>query len=268
MQNYHPQTPYLKLETQDGLTILTLSDPKTRNAITNFELIADIKRLCVQLKNDPSAKVLIITGQDPVFSSGGNIKEMSARKGMFAGSPEELKDNYKKGIQSLTKAIYFLEIPTIAAINGPAIGAGLDLALTCDFRLASTKAILAESFINVGLIPGDGGAYLLSRIVGQAKALELALTGSRLTAHEALDIGLVSQVVDHDQLLEKTKKLAQTILKKSGPALRLTKKLFRKAERASLETILDLSAQYQAQCHFSPEHSAALQTLLNPKTSK
>ena len=117
-------------------------------------------------------------------------------------SPEVIREEYRNGIQRLPKALYNLDVPVIAAVNGPAVGAGLDLSCMCDMRIASEKATFAESFVKVGIVPGDGGAWLLPRVVGMSKASEMAFTGDALDAQEALACGLVSRVVPHERLME------------------------------------------------------------------
>jgi enoyl-CoA hydratase/carnithine racemase len=134
---------------------------------------------------------MILTGAGTVFSSGGNVKDMK-RFTTDAVTPAEIGQWYRTGIQRLPLALQKLEVPSIAAVNGPAIGAGNDLACMCDMRIASTTASFAESFIRVGLIPGDGGAWLLPRVVGLSKAMEMSFTGDPVKADEALAIGLVS----------------------------------------------------------------------------
>ena len=138
----------------------------------------------------------------------------------------------RNGIQRLPKALYNLDVPVIAAINGPAIGAGLDLTCMCDIRIASDKATFAESFVKVGIVPGDGGAWLLPRAVGASKAAEMAFTGEALMAQQALDCGLVSRVVAPDQLMPEALVLARKIAANPGAVLRMTKRLLREGERS------------------------------------
>ena len=121
--------------------------------------------------------MVILTGAGSAFSSGGNVKHMRDKTGMFGGSPAQLRNGYRRGIQRIPLAMMALEVPAIAAVNGPAIGAGCDLTCMCDMRIASERAVFAESFVKVGIIPGDGGAWLLPRAVGMARASEMAFTG-------------------------------------------------------------------------------------------
>jgi enoyl-CoA hydratase/carnithine racemase len=155
-----------------------------------------------------------------------------------------------------------LEAPSIAAVNGPAIGAGCDLACMCDIRIASEKAQFAESFLKLGLVPGDGGAWLLPRIVGTSMAAELTYTGETLDAQRALACGLVSRVVPHEQLLPTARALAARIAGNPPQALRLSKRLLRESQHARLPDILELSAAFQAIVHESADHAEAVRAVL------
>ena len=107
---------------------------------------------------DHDVRAVVLTGAGSAFSAGGNVKDMVDRAGMFGGSPYELRDGYRNGIQRIPLALYHCQVPVIAAVNGPAVGAGCDLTMMCNMRIASTRAWFAESFVNLGIIPGDGGA--------------------------------------------------------------------------------------------------------------
>jgi enoyl-CoA hydratase/carnithine racemase len=161
-----------------------------------------------------------------------------------------------------------LEVPVIAAVNGPAIGAGCDLACMCDIRIASDRAKFAESFVKLGLVPGDGGAWLLPRIVGFSKASEMALTGDMLDSAAALACGLVSQVVPHDQLMVAARELADRIAANPPHAVRMTKRLLREAWRASLASTLEASASAQAICHQTSDHQEAVAAFLEKRPAK
>jgi len=171
--------PFLCVERDGPIVTMTLSRPDERNAISTPQDIEEIRAFCASMQSDPSVKAVIVTGAGSAFCAGGNVKDMRDRRGIFAGSPYDLRNRYRLGIQQIPLALYELEVPTIAAINGPAIGAGLDLACMCDVRIASDSAVFAESFVKLGIVPGDGGAWLLPRIVGNARASLLTLTGAR-----------------------------------------------------------------------------------------
>ena len=165
------------------IAILEFNRDDIRNALTGSNLINDIIETIEFINKNKNISVLIITGQGKAFSAGGNIKEMYKKNSSFSGTVEEIEKKYRYGIQKIPKYMEKIEIPTIAAINGPAIGAGFDLACMCDFRIMSDKAYLAESFINLGIIPGDGGAFFLQRLIGYQKAAELTFTGRKVYAN-------------------------------------------------------------------------------------
>ncbi|MFO8084227.1 MAG: crotonase/enoyl-CoA hydratase family protein [Desulfobacterales bacterium] len=246
----------------NNIAVITLNRPDIRNAISGSKIIEEIEAACTQVNQNMSIKVMILAAADPVFSSGGNIKDMAEKKGMFAGSPADIMENYRRNIQRIPLAIHCVETPTIAAVNGPAIGAGCDLALMCDMRIASERAKFGETFINLGIIPGDGGAYFLPKTVGMARACELSFTGDIIDAKKALKIGLVNDVVAHDQLMAQTRLLAEKIASKPSAALRMTKRLLYMGQKFGLKELLEQSAAYQALCHSSEEHQGALSALL------
>ena len=188
--------------TEDSITTWTLNMPEARNPISGDEVVSRMVDLAAAANADRNVRVVILTGAGSAFSAGGNVKDMVDRVGMFGGNQADIQHGYTSGIQRLTRAIYGCEVPIIAAVNGPAVGAGCDLALMADMRIASESAFFAESFVKLGLIPGDGGAWLLPRAVGAARAAEMAFTGDRVDAATALEWGLVSRVVAADALMD------------------------------------------------------------------
>ena len=207
-------------------------------------------------------RAVVLTGAGSAFSAGGNLKDMQA---LFDRSPAQLREWYRHGVQRLALAVYQLEVPVICAVNGPAIGAGCDLTTMCDIRIASERAAFAESFIKVGLIPGDGGAWLLPRVVGKSMAAEMTYTGRTLDAHEALAIGLVSRVVPHEQLMPQAQALAEQIAEQPGVTLRMAKKLLREGERLDFAPLLELSAGLQALAHKTPQHQEAVNAFVEKR---
>lgn len=244
------------------VAVLTLNRPDIRNALTDNVIIDEIVDVCRRVGEDESIAVLILTGAGSAFSAGGNVKDMANKTGMFAGDPGQIRDNYRKGIQRIPLALYRLEVPTLAAVNGPAIGAGCDLACMCDIRIAGRSARFGETFVSLGLIPGDGGAFFLPRVVGFSKACELAFTSRVIDAPEALRIGLVSEMTPPEKLMERSMEIAMEIARHPAKTLRMAKRLFHFARERTLEETLDLSAAFQALCHHSPEHHAALEAFL------
>jgi enoyl-CoA hydratase/carnithine racemase len=257
-------TSFLKTTRQGAVVTLTMYQPATRNALTGNTAVQEFVDACAAIALDRSVRVVVITGEGPVFCSGGNVKDMQ-KYFTTTIAPEAIREEYRNGIQRLPKALYNLDVPVIAAVNGPAIGAGLDLTCMCDIRIASENASFAESFVKVGIVPGDGGAWLLPRVVGMSKASEMAFTGDMLSAQEALACGLVSRVVPADQLLQSAYALADKIAANPGGVLRMTKRLLREGERSSLESLLELSAAYQALAHTTADHEEAVRAFVEKR---
>lgn len=251
-------TDPLLYEQKDHVVTLTLNRHDTRNAISSDEMVDAIVGACERINGDSSVRVAIITGAGSAFSSGGNVKDMHDKAGMFGGTPPDLRDGYRNGIQRIPMAVSELEVPIIAAVNGAAIGAGCDLTMMCDIRIASEKAIFAESFVKVGLIPGDGGAWFLPRVVGLSRANEMAFTGDQVNAQMALEWGLVSQVVAPDDLMTAANEMAARIAVNPPSALRMTKKLIKESQHAQLESVLEMSASLQALAHQTKDHAEAV----------
>ncbi|QNN56779.1 crotonase/enoyl-CoA hydratase family protein [Diaphorobacter ruginosibacter] len=255
---------FLTIEREGAVLIATMNQPETRNALTGNTAVDEFVKLCDDVRADTGIKVVILTGAGPIFSSGGNVKDM---KRFFddALTPDMIREEYRQGIQRIPNALYQLDVPVICAVNGPAIGAGLDLTCMCDIRIAADTATFAESFVRVGIVPGDGGAWLLPRAVGMAKASEMAFTGEAIDAAEALAFGLVSRVVPGDQLMAEARKLAVRIAANPGAVMRMTKRLLREGEHASLASLLEMSAGYQAIAHKTADHREAVTAFIEKR---
>ncbi|UCE30032.1 MAG: crotonase/enoyl-CoA hydratase family protein [Burkholderiales bacterium] len=251
-------TAFVRFEREDAIVTLTLNRPDERNALSTQEQCDELVDCCERVRTDESVHVVILTGAGSAFSAGGNVKDMRDKRGIAGGTPYQIAQGYQRGIQRIPLALHALEVPTIAAVNGAAVGAGCDLACMCDIRIASDKARFAESFVKLGIIPGDGGAWLLQRAIGYQKAAELSFTGDMIDAQTALELGLVSRVVPHDELMGAARALAQRIAANPGPALRMAKRLLRQAQTARLDETLQLSAALQALAHHTSEHDAAV----------
>jgi enoyl-CoA hydratase/carnithine racemase len=256
---------FLSIERESDVVTVCMNRPETRNALTDPDQMQEFADLCSELRRDSSVKAMILTGAGKAFCAGGNIKDMRDRAGMFAGSPYTLRNNYRDGIQRIPLALYELEIPIIAAVNGAAIGAGLDLACMCDIRLAAQSATFAESFVRLGIVPGDGGAWLLPRAIGLPRASLMAYTGDAIDAAKALDWGLVVQITADAALLSEAHALAGRIAANPAHALRLTKRLLREGQHVRLDTLLELSASFQALAHHTEEHHAAVRAFLDKR---
>ena len=251
---------------QDGAIVtITLNDPAMRNPISERETVDSIVAALERLNQDGSARVAILTGAGSAFSSGGDLRKMQQEFEPRRDKPALTPRYYKFGIQRIPLAFEKLDVPIIAAVNGPAIGAGLDLACMCDMRIASESARFAESFVKVGIVPGDGGAWLLPRVVGYSKACEMAFTGDMLNAQEALTCGLVSRVVPDADLLDAAKTLADRIAVNPPYAVRMAKRLLIEGRHSRLDTLLELSASLQALTHATADHREAVNAFLEKR---
>jgi len=256
---------FLQVERDADVVTVRMNRPETRNALTDPEQMQEFVDLCSTLRRDHTAKAMILTGAGTAFCAGGNIKDMRERAGIFAGSPYALRNSYRDGIQRIPLALYELEIPIIAAVNGPAIGAGLDLACMCDIRLAAQSATFAESFVRLGIVPGDGGAWLLPRAIGLPRASIMAFTGDSIDPMKALEWGLVAQVTSDSELMSEARSLAQRIAANPGHALRLAKRLLREGQHMRLDSLLELSASYQALAHHTEDHQEAVRAFMEKR---
>ncbi|WP_114424327.1 crotonase/enoyl-CoA hydratase family protein [Nocardioides houyundeii] len=253
----------LTVEREDHVETWTLNMPEKRNPISGADVVEAFVANTGRVELDLDVRCVILTGSGSAFSAGGDVQAMADGEGMFGGSPFEQRNGYRQGIQRIPLAMQACEVPMIAAVNGAAVGAGCDLALMCDLRIASEKAFFAESFAQLGLIPGDGGAWLLSRAIGPARAAEMALTGDRVDAATALEWGLVSRVTAPEDLMDEARSLAARVAKNPAHALRMAKKLLRESQQRDLAGVLELSAAYQALAHHTDEHRAAVDAFVN-----
>ncbi|UUZ62865.1 crotonase/enoyl-CoA hydratase family protein [Polaromonas sp. P1-6] len=257
---------YIKFEQQGAIVTLTLNRPEIRNALTGAEDGDEIVEACRLINANQDIRAVILTGAGSCFCAGGDLSRMRDTLGMGLGEPTRSRQAYRSGIQRIPLALQGLEVPTIAAVNGPAIGAGCDLATMCDIRIASATATFAESFVKVGLVPGDGGAWLLPRAVGMSRACEMAFTGDAIDAQQALAYGLVSRVVEPGQLMTEANLLAGRIAQNPGQVLRLTKRLMLEGQHTRLDTLLEMSASFQAMAHWTVEHNDAVNAFLDKRT--
>jgi len=256
------------LLTRDGgVVTLTLNEPATRNAVSPAITEALVARIS-EVNQDLSIRCVILTGAGEGFSSGGNVKDMKEKKGLFGGTPAEIRRGYWHGIQQIPLAMYELEVPSIAAVNGAAIGAGCDLSLMCDIRIAGRSAVFAESFMRVGLVSGDGGAWHLPRVVGLSKAYEMTFTGDFIRAEEAVRIGLASRWVEDADLMTEAMALAQRIAAHPSHSLRLTKRLLRDSQHVSLPIALELASSSQALVQHTHDQNEAVSAFIDKREPK
>lgn len=258
---------FAKIERRGKVAILTFNRPDTLNALASQDDCFSIVDALTELERDNGISAVVVTGSGRAFSAGGNLKAMKERTGIGRlATPDDTRANYRRGVHKVAKALYDCELPLIAAINGHAIGLGLDLAALCDMRIAADSAKFAASFIKVGIVPGDGGAWALSRAVGYAKAAELFFTGDTFGAEEAIAMGLISRAVPADTLIDEAVALGQKIAANPARALRMTKRLLREAQNQRLSDVLELSAAFQAIAHETQDHAEAVDAFLEKRT--
>jgi enoyl-CoA hydratase/carnithine racemase len=259
-----------RLVIEGRVATLTLNRDDVRNELTGTLLAGEIVAVVDWINREESVSVLVLTGAGAAFSSGGNVKHMHERGlpgnegGSFSGDAYVVQNRYRHGIQRMALAMHRLEVPSIAAVNGAAVGAGCDLACMCDLRIASTAAKIGETFVNLGIIPGDGGAWFLQRIVGYQRAAEMTFSGRVLDAAEALAVGLVLEVVAPDALLFRAREIADSFAAKPPQALRLAKRLLRAGQGPTpLAEHLDLCALMQGLAHNTEDHAEAVAAFLD-----
>ena len=252
--------PHALYSVRDYVATITLNRPEARNAFSP-EMIALWRESLVKAKEDPEVRVIIVTGNGDTFCSGGDIRDMA--EGHLQSW--DMKNFLWEGVHRIVLTLEDLDKPVVAAINGAAMGAGLDMALMCDLRVCSDRAKLAESYILMGLVPGDGGAYFLPRVVGLAKAFELLLTGDAIGPEEALDMGLVNKVVPHDQLLRETGILANKIANKPPLAVRMMKRAVYQGLTSSLRAHLDYISSQLSLLSVTRDHREAARAFLEKR---
>ena len=255
----------LTIEKRGHVAILTLNRPDAMNALGMPGDGDQIQAVCEQINDDAEVRCVVLTGAGRAFSAGGDVKAMKAREGAFGGSGVQIRDGYRRNIHRVVRSIYGLEVPSIAAINGAAIGLGMDVACMTDIRIAADTAKMGVTFLKLGLIPGDGGAWLLPRTIGMSRAAEMLFTGDVIDAKTAAEWGLVSRVVPAADLLAEAVALAERIAQQPPHALRLAKTLLKQGQNASYDTLMEMSAAAQAISHLTEDHMEGVDAILEKR---
>jgi enoyl-CoA hydratase/carnithine racemase len=242
--------------------VATLNRPAVRNAIDE-QTRAELQAILDRVANDASIRALVLTGNGSAFCAGGDISAMRQRLGASPGqlaAPGWLR---QRRLHGMIGSLHSLEKPTVAAVNGAAAGLGMDLALCCDFIVASDQAFFTMSYVARGLIPDGGGLYFLPRRVGLPKAKELIFSARRVMADEALRIGLADRVVDAGALVGNAASWANELGHSAGVALALSKSILDQTFELTADQAFALGAQAQAICYTTDEHHAAVAAFLN-----
>ncbi len=244
---------------KEHIASITLNRLEADNVI-NQQLAQELEEACHEVNRDDDVYVVIITGAGDGVFCGGSELEKSIQKGGELAKPEDLSKQY-----NVATAIASIDRPAIAAINGDALGQGLELALSCDIRIASHKAQFGFPQVALGLIPMDGGTQRLPRIVGKGKALELIFTAETIGAEEALEIGLVSKVVTQENLASEAEALAQTMASKAPVALRYIKEAVNKGLDLTIDQGLRLEADLYFLLHTTADRTEGIKAFLEKK---
>jgi 2-(1,2-epoxy-1,2-dihydrophenyl)acetyl-CoA isomerase len=242
----------LHVETADNVATVTLNRPESLNAL-NDRMTTELTKVIRQFQRAPEVRCVVLTGAGRAFSSGQDLGDLKAKYGDPAFVPH-LGDDIRRRYNPVVQGLRDLEKPVLAAVNGVAAGAGLSLALACDVRIASEKASFIEVFVNVGLVPDSASTFFLPRLVGLGKAMELCFTGDKVSAADALAIGLVNRVVPADDLLKATQDLAGRLAKLPTRAIGLTKRLLYRALSSDLEAQLEAEAFAQETAGLTADH--------------
>ncbi|CAG4897007.1 2,3-dehydroadipyl-CoA hydratase [Paraburkholderia saeva] len=255
------EAPLVRYSVEEGVMTLTLDGAANGNALTvaMTEALSDVLE---NVNRRDDVHCLLLRSSSKHFCTGGNVKDMQSGKDLMDGGIEQVRERLRRSLHRITRALNELDVPSICAVNGAAVGAGCDLALMCDIRLAGTRAVFAESFLRLGLVSGIGGAWFLSRIVGPAKALELTLTSEFLDAEAAKRLGIVTSVYPDDALDREALALAQRIAGSPPLALRMAKKLVRESSQCTLSAALEMAANMQAILLCGSEHKQAVSGFL------
>ena len=254
-------------EQDQRVVTITLNRPDTRNALSG-DLIDGLIDALERANRDKNVGCVILTGAGKSFSSGGNLQEIKNMTTKDNMSQSQLEDWYRFGIQKIPLTMNAIDVPIVAAVNGHAIGAGNDLCTMCDIRIAGEDAKFSESFLRIGIIPGDGGSWFLPKIIGLSRAAEMILTCDVLDAEKALNWGLVSQIVKNEELIIQAKKIANKIASQPPEATRRAKRLLRMSQNVSLDNALEMAASQQSILQMMDDHREALDALIEKRKPK
>jgi len=254
-------------EQDHRVVTITLNRPDTRNALSG-DLIDGLINALEKANRDKNVGCVILTGAGKSFSSGGNLQEIKNMTTKDNMSQSQLEKWYRFGIQKIPLTMNAIDVPIVAAVNGHAIGAGNDLCTMCDIRIAGEDAKFSESFLRIGIIPGDGGSWFLPKIIGLSRAAEMILTCDVLDAEKALNWGLVSQIVKNEELIIQAKKIANKIASQPPEATRRAKRLLRMSQNVSLDNALEMAASQQSILQMMDDHREALNALIEKRKPK
>ena len=248
-----------------GVLVLTLDRAERLNALPDLPDGDEVAAVCEAVNADLDVRCVVLTGAGRAFSAGGDLNAMKARRDLFEGSGAAIRERYRRVVHRIVRAFYGLEVPLIAAVNGPAMGLGCDIAGLADIRIASDRASFGVPFLKLGIIPGDGGSWLLPRNIGYARAAEMLFTARAIDAATALDWGLVNRIVPHDRLMDDAMTTAAEVAAQPPRALRMAKALLRQGRDMNFDQMLEMSAAMQALAHLTDDHIEGVTAVLEKR---
>lgn len=248
-----------------AILIWTLDREARLNALPDMGDGDEVAAACERVNADPSIRCVVLTGAGRAFSAGGDLTAMRDRRDLFEGSGAAIRERYRRVVHRIVRSLYGLEVPLIAAVNGPAMGLGCDIAGLGDIRIASERASFGVPFLKLGIIPGDGGSWLLPRNIGYARAAELLFTARSIDAATAAEWGLVNRVVAHDDLMTEALAVAAQVAAQPPQALRMAKTLLRQGRDTTFDQMLEMSAAMQALAHLTEDHQEGVAAVLEKR---
>ena len=276
---------YLKVDRSEGVLVLTLHDPPTRNALGR-EMAAELMQALDEYEQSPGDRMLVITGTDPSFCSGANVRQMGQRIQDQAGQGESTAtepparlpwgsmeaslgrrraEEFGGGAAMVPLRIHELQKPSLAAVNGHAYGVGMGVAISCDIRIASEQAAFAEAFVRMGLIPGDGSCWQLPRLIGLSNTFLMQYTGQAVDGNEAFRMGLVSRVVPHDELMPAAMELATRLAHGATQSISLIKYLVQKSTHTDMRESLEIAHVAQEAARATEDHKEAVRAFIDKR---
>ena len=253
-------------EERRGAVLIWMLDREARlNALPDLTDGDEMATACERVNADPSIRCVVLTGAGRAFSAGGDLTAMRDRRDLFEGSGAAIRERYRRVVHRIVRSLYGLEVPLIVAVNGPAMGLGCDIAGLADIRIASDRASFGVPFLKLGIIPGDGGSWLLPRNIGYARAAEMLFTARSIDAETAERWGLVNRVVPYDALLDEALATAAQIAAQPPQALRMAKALLRQGRDMNFDQMLEMSAAMQALAHLTEDHQEGVAAVLEKR---
>lgn len=249
-----------------SVLVLTFDRAERLNALPDLGDGDEVAAICEAVNADLDIRCVVLTGAGRAFSAGGDLNAMKAREDLFAGSGAAIREQYRRVVHRIVRAFYGLEVPLVAAVNGPAFGLGCDIAGLADIRIASDRASFGVPFLKLGIIPGDGGSWLLPRNIGYVRAAEMLFTARAVDAETADRWGLVNRVVPHEALMDEALLTAAQVAAQPPRALRMAKSLLRQGRDMNFDQTLELSAAMQALAHLTDDHIEGVTAVLEKRT--